>query len=173
MRQVHFVAFLQAQNCTTLPASWRHPDARTDTYSPEYYQHIARVLEDGPRTEGMTLEYMLTPRYATPEQVTGGAFTVASDIYQLGLILYRMLTGTDAQPYFRIFNPTSQGERWDPDGEYVRRWIPELRGLAGKKVHRPWETPMLAGGYPAPILDHAERRAEALRRFGAVRRPAS
>lgn len=47
MRQVHFVAFLQAQNCTTLPASWRHPDARTDTYSPEYYQHIARVLEAG------------------------------------------------------------------------------------------------------------------------------
>ena len=47
MRQIHFVAFLQAQNCTTLPASWRHPDARTDTYSPEYYQHIARVLEEG------------------------------------------------------------------------------------------------------------------------------
>jgi len=47
MRQIHFVAFLQAQNCTTLPASWRHPDARTDTYSPEYYQHIARVLEAG------------------------------------------------------------------------------------------------------------------------------
>jgi alkanesulfonate monooxygenase SsuD/methylene tetrahydromethanopterin reductase-like flavin-dependent oxidoreductase (luciferase family) len=47
MRQIHFVAFLQAQNCTTLPASWRHPDARTDTYAPEYYQHIARVLEAG------------------------------------------------------------------------------------------------------------------------------
>lgn len=47
MRQVHFVAFLQAQNCTTLPASWRHPDARTDSYSPEFYQHIARVLEEG------------------------------------------------------------------------------------------------------------------------------
>ncbi|MFV0297040.1 MAG: LLM class flavin-dependent oxidoreductase [Hyphomicrobiaceae bacterium] len=47
MRQVHFVAFLQAQNCTTLPASWRHPDARTDSFSPEYYQHIARVLEEG------------------------------------------------------------------------------------------------------------------------------
>ena len=47
MRQIHFVAFLQAQNCTTIPASWRHPDARTDTYSPEYYQHIARVLEEG------------------------------------------------------------------------------------------------------------------------------
>jgi FMN-dependent oxidoreductase (nitrilotriacetate monooxygenase family) len=47
MRQIHFVAFLQAQNCTTLPASWRHPEARTDTYTPEYYQHIARVLEAG------------------------------------------------------------------------------------------------------------------------------
>ena len=46
-RQVHFVAFLQAQNCTTLPASWRHPLARTDSFSPEYYQHIARVLEEG------------------------------------------------------------------------------------------------------------------------------
>jgi FMN-dependent oxidoreductase (nitrilotriacetate monooxygenase family) len=47
MRQIHLVAFLQAQNCTTLPASWRHPEARTDTYAPEYYQHIARVLEAG------------------------------------------------------------------------------------------------------------------------------
>jgi FMN-dependent oxidoreductase (nitrilotriacetate monooxygenase family) len=47
MRQIHTVAFLQAQNCTTLPAAWRHPDARTDSYSPEYYQHIARVLEAG------------------------------------------------------------------------------------------------------------------------------
>ena len=47
MRQMHFVAFMQAQNCTTIPASWRHPDARTDTYSPDYYQHIARVLEAG------------------------------------------------------------------------------------------------------------------------------
>lgn len=47
MRQIHFVAFLQAQNCTTIPASWRHPDARIDAYTPEYYQHIARVLEAG------------------------------------------------------------------------------------------------------------------------------
>ena len=47
MRQMKLVAFLQAQNCTTLPSSWRHPDARIDTYSPEYYQHIARVLEQG------------------------------------------------------------------------------------------------------------------------------
>ena len=47
MRQMSLVAFLQAQNCTTLPSSWRHPEARIDTYSPDYYQHIARVLEEG------------------------------------------------------------------------------------------------------------------------------
>jgi FMN-dependent oxidoreductase (nitrilotriacetate monooxygenase family) len=47
MRQMHIIGFMQAQNCTTLPAAWRHPDARTDSYSPEYYQHIARVLEQG------------------------------------------------------------------------------------------------------------------------------
>ena len=47
MRQISLVAFLQAQNCTTLPSSWRHPEARTDTWSPDYYQHIGRVLEEG------------------------------------------------------------------------------------------------------------------------------
>ena len=47
MRQISLVAFLQAQNCTTIPAAWRHPDAWTNSYSPEYYQHIGRVLEEG------------------------------------------------------------------------------------------------------------------------------
>ena len=47
MRQMTLVAFLQAQNCTTIPSAWRHPEARIDTYSPEYYQHIAKILEDG------------------------------------------------------------------------------------------------------------------------------
>ena len=78
-------------------------------------------------------------------------------------------TGTDAQPYFRIFNPTSQGERFDPDGEYVRRWVPELGGLPGKAVHRPWDAPLESRGYPAPIVDHARERVVALARFRAVR----
>src|SRR5690606_25333459 len=47
MRQISLVGFLQAQNCTTFPGSWRHPEARSDSWSPEYYQHIARVLEEG------------------------------------------------------------------------------------------------------------------------------
>ena len=78
-------------------------------------------------------------------------------------------TGTDAQPYFRIFNPTSQGERFDPDGVYVRRWVPELEGLPGKAVHRPWAARPRSSAYPAPIVDHARERAVALARFRAVR----
>ena len=78
-------------------------------------------------------------------------------------------TGTDAQPYFRIFNPTSQGERFDPGGEYVRRWVPELEGLADKAIHRPWTVSPGPGAYPAPIVDHARERVVALARFRAVR----
>jgi deoxyribodipyrimidine photo-lyase len=78
-------------------------------------------------------------------------------------------TGTDAQPYFRIFNPVTQGERFDPDGEYVRRWLPELRGLAGGRAHRPWQSPLEAPGYPAPIVDHGRARERALTRYREAR----
>ena len=80
-------------------------------------------------------------------------------------------TGTDPQPYFRIFNPTLQGEKFDPAGDYVRRWIPELARVPAKWLHRPWEAPPLllaeAGvtlgeTYPAPIVDHLERRERAI-----------
>jgi FMN-dependent oxidoreductase (nitrilotriacetate monooxygenase family) len=66
MREISLVAFLQAQNCTTLPSSWRHPDARTDTYSPEYYQHIARVLESGKFDMGF-----FDDRLAMPDMYAG------------------------------------------------------------------------------------------------------
>ncbi len=79
-------------------------------------------------------------------------------------------TGTDPAPFFRIFNPTSQGKRFDPDGDYVRRWVPELRHVAGGTVHEPWK---LAGGippdYPRPIVDHDEERKEALYRYSRIR----
>ena len=78
-------------------------------------------------------------------------------------------TGTDAQPYFRIFNPTAQGERFDPQGEYVRRWIPELAGLGGTSAHRPWDAPLASKGYPAPVVDHRVERAVALARYRAAR----
>ncbi|GGK56273.1 cryptochrome/photolyase family protein [Ornithinimicrobium pekingense] len=79
-------------------------------------------------------------------------------------------TGTDASPYFRVFNPVTQGQRFDPDGDYVRRWVPELAHLPGRAVHEPWEHPEgYAHGYPERIVDHAEERKEALRRYEAVR----
>jgi deoxyribodipyrimidine photo-lyase len=78
-------------------------------------------------------------------------------------------SGTDASPYFRIFNPVTQGLRFDPDGDYVRRYVPELRGLAGKEAHEPWKAPLLAPDYPAPVVDHGEERDESLRRYAALK----
>jgi len=75
-------------------------------------------------------------------------------------------TGTDAAPYFRIFNPVAQGLRFDPDGEYVRRWVPELRHLTGASAHEPWhQCDGYAHGYPQRIVDHAGERREALARL--------
>lgn len=79
-------------------------------------------------------------------------------------------TGTDASPFFRVFNPVTQGQRFDPDGEYVRRWVPELRHLPGAAAHEPWRWPDGHDhGYPERIVDHAEERLEALRRYDLVR----
>nr|WP_202628002.1 deoxyribodipyrimidine photo-lyase [Cellulomonas sp. APG4] len=79
-------------------------------------------------------------------------------------------TGTDAAPYFRVFNPVAQGERFDPDGAYVRRWVPELRHLAGKAAHQPWRAADgYAHGYPERVVDHGAERAEALRRYETAR----
>ncbi len=79
-------------------------------------------------------------------------------------------TGTDASPYFRIFNPVTQGQRFDPDGTYVRRWVPELGAVRDRHVHAPWLDPAgLPPGYPAPIVDHAEEREESLRRYASLR----
>jgi len=78
-------------------------------------------------------------------------------------------TGTDAQPYFRIFNPVAQGEKFDPDGAFVRRFVPELAGVPAALVHRPWDAPAPPRDYPAPIVSHAERRVLALRRYEAAR----
>jgi deoxyribodipyrimidine photo-lyase len=79
--------------------------------------------------------------------------------------------GCDAQPYFRVFNPVSQGEKFDPNGDYVRRWVPELAKLPTKYIHAPWEaSPLELKGagvtlgqtYPHPVVDHAKARARFL-----------
>ena len=75
-------------------------------------------------------------------------------------------TGTDAAPYFRVFNPVLQGEKFDPDGNFVREWIPELREVPKKFVHAPWlQEGGLFSEYPAPMVDHSVERDEALSRY--------
>lgn len=72
--------------------------------------------------------------------------------------------GTDAVPYFRVFSPMRQSERFDPDGEFIHRFVPELRGLSGKTLHHPWKHPNKAAGYVAPIVPHVgvKQRVEQL-----------
>ncbi len=78
-------------------------------------------------------------------------------------------SGTDAAPYFRIFNPVTQGDRYDPAGDYVRRYVHELRHIAGGAVHEPWKVRGgYAHGYPEPIVDHRAERVEALARYAEV-----
>lgn len=86
--------------------------------------------------------------------------------------------GTDAAPYFRVFNPVLQGEKFDGDGAYVRRWVPEIAGLPDAWLHKPWEAPdmelkkagvVLGKTYPAPIVDHKTARIRALAAFKKIR----
>jgi deoxyribodipyrimidine photo-lyase len=86
--------------------------------------------------------------------------------------------GADAAPYFRIFAPVTQGEKFDADGRYVRRWVPELAALPDKFIHAPWTAPdtvlqqagvRLGENYPRPLVDHASARAEALAAFKRFR----
>lgn len=78
--------------------------------------------------------------------------------------------GTDASPYYRVFNPILQGLKFDPNGDYVRRYIPELRHIAGAAVHEPWLLlDGLAHGYPHPIVDHSAERDESLRRLEEIK----
>jgi deoxyribodipyrimidine photo-lyase len=88
-------------------------------------------------------------------------------------------TGTDAQPYFRIFNPTSQGQKFDPGGAYVRRYIPELANVPDSFIHEPWKMSaelqrrsgvQIGRDYPAPIVDHGTQRQRALDLYGKVKR---
>jgi deoxyribodipyrimidine photo-lyase len=87
-------------------------------------------------------------------------------------------SGADAAPYFRIFNPVLQGEKFDPEGAYVRHYVPELAGLPDRYVHRPWEAPQsvlksagieLGRHYPLPVVDHAEARERAMSAYRSIR----
>jgi deoxyribodipyrimidine photo-lyase len=87
-------------------------------------------------------------------------------------------TGADAAPYFRIFNPTLQGEKFDPHGAYVKQWIPELSQVPNQWIHKPWEAPpntlpiTLGKDYPLPIVNHATARAIALHYYQSIKNKA-
>ena len=80
--------------------------------------------------------------------------------------------GADAAPYFRIFNPILQGEKFDKDGQYVRKWVPELKDLPNKFIHKPWEASLekfkLGKDYPFPIVRHEDARVKALKAFKKI-----
>lgn len=87
-------------------------------------------------------------------------------------------SGADASPYFRIFNPVIQGEKFDKQGVYIRRWVPELAALPDRYLNRPWEAPQevltaagvsLGDSYPGPIVDHKFAREAALAAYGSIR----
>ncbi|WP_294770024.1 deoxyribodipyrimidine photo-lyase [uncultured Rhodoferax sp.] len=89
-------------------------------------------------------------------------------------------SGCDAQPYFRIFNPINQSEKFDAEGKFIRRYLPQLTGLGAKAIHAPWLAKPLelsAAGvalgqdYPHPIVDHAQARSRTLLRYGVVKKP--
>lgn len=91
-------------------------------------------------------------------------------------------SGADAAPYFRVFNPVLQGERFDPDGDYVRRWVPELAKLPAKWIHKPWEADAatlraadvtLGKSYPARLVPHDAARKRALDAFAAIKQGAA
>jgi deoxyribodipyrimidine photo-lyase len=78
-------------------------------------------------------------------------------------------SGADAAPYFRIFNPVMQGEKFDPEGIYIRRWIPELKDCPDRFIQRPWEAPGFTSlRYPAPIVEHTMARDRALKAFQSL-----
>jgi len=88
-------------------------------------------------------------------------------------------TGIDAAPYFRIFNPIAQSEKFDPSGDYIRKWVPELSKLPAPHIHKPWDTPpallreaeiQLDVTYPRPVIDHSFARKRALQAYNSLRK---
>ena len=78
-------------------------------------------------------------------------------------------TGCDAAPYFRVFNPQRQSEKFDPDGEFIRRFVPELKSLSAKQIHSPTSAQRKEFGYPEPVVDYKKARQEAISAFDALK----
>lgn len=105
-------------------------------------------------------------------------FVDAETAAMVGGIQWAYSIGTDAQPYFRVFNPWTQGEKWDPEGEFIREYVPELSGVPDSYIHEPYTMPedvqreagcVIGEDYPEPMADHQEERESAIAMFKEVR----
>jgi deoxyribodipyrimidine photo-lyase len=114
-------------------------------------------------TKDMRLDWRLGEKYFMQQLVDG---EIASNN---GGWQWSAGTGADAAPYFRIQNPWTQTKRFDPDGKYIKRWVPELRDVAPARFAKE-PAGSLAKGYPAPMLNHAQARERTLEMFAAYRR---
>jgi deoxyribodipyrimidine photo-lyase len=127
---------------------------------------VKDLLVDWRRGERFFMEYLVD---ADPAANNGGWQWTAG-------------TGTDAAPYFRIFNPILQGKKHDPDGRFTRQWVPELASVPERYIHVPWEMPLglqrevgcvIGQDYPAPVVDHAWARERTLQAFAQAREKSS
>ena len=133
----------------------------------------ARMIVASFLTKDLLLDWRLGERYFMQRLVDGDPAS------NNGGWQWAAGTGTDAQPYFRVFNPRLQSERFDPDGAYIRRWLPELAHVSLEYLHAPHTMPPLVQAqagciidqdYPAPIVDHAAQKEESIRRFSRIAR---
>lgn len=126
-----------------------------------YMPNRARMIVAMCLTKDLLLDWRLGESYFM-QKLTDGEISSNNGGWQ-----WSAGTGADAAPYFRILNPWTQGARFDPDGEYVKKWVPELRNVPAKLLFEPpASSERLAAGYPAPIVDHARAREKALELFG-------
>ncbi|MCS6941095.1 MAG: deoxyribodipyrimidine photo-lyase [Roseiflexaceae bacterium] len=147
-------------------------DAAMRQLNQEAWMHNrARMIVASFLTKDLLIDWRWGERYFM-QQLVDGDHAANNGGWQ-----WSASTGTDAQPYFRIFNPVSQGQKFDPKGEYVRRYLPELAQVPDRYIHAPWTMPraeqqrcgvVIGRDYPAPIVDHAERRMRALALYRAA-----
>ncbi len=150
-------------------------DAAMRQLNQEGWMHNrARMIVSSFLTKDLLIDWRWGERYFMQKLIDGD--TAANN----GGWQWAAGTGTDAQPYFRIFNPVSQGQKFDPDGAYVKKYVPELRYVPTKYIHSPW---LLQGRdmrdaritigieYPYPIVDHATQRQAALAMYATLKAP--
>jgi deoxyribodipyrimidine photo-lyase len=127
-----------------------------------YMHNRLRMIVASFLVKDLQVDWRLGERYFAQKLVD---FDLAANI---GGWQWSAGVGTDAQPWFRIFNPVTQSENFDPQGKFIRRYLPELAAVPDKFIHAPWRYPAGIPDYPPPIVDHAQARAITLALFRSV-----